>query len=127
MFLHNNAIESLDLIWHCTNLVKLDLAHNNISTLPSGAQLGCLRQLSLLYLHNNNIQTWDAIGALAALPSLTLLTMHDNPVAAHPKFRHYVVNKIPHLQALDAHLVSDEERISRGEDDRLAPFPPLFA
>ena len=118
MFLHNNAIESLDLIWHCTNLVKLvgaapllrvvsrnshvwlavdvgqDLAHNNISTLPSGAQLGCLRQLSLLYLHNNNIQTWDAIGALAALPSLTLLTMHDNPVAAHPKFRHYVVNKV---------------------------------
>ena len=65
-----------------------------IEELPSPEHMGCLANLKLLYLHNNAIEDWAHVGSLASVPQLTMLTMHHNPLSEHPKFRHYVVNKV---------------------------------
>lgn len=39
------------------------------------------------------------------------LTLYSNPVCTVPGYRHYMVNSLQTLLALDNHVITDEERI----------------
>ena len=39
------------------------------------------------------------------------LTLFNNPVCQIPGYRHFLVNSIQHLKALDTYIITDEERI----------------
>jgi hypothetical protein len=39
------------------------------------------------------------------------LTLFNNPVCQIPGYRHFLVNSIQHLLALDTYIITDEERI----------------
>ena len=49
------------------------------------------------------------------MPVLLRLTLFDNALAQHPNYRHFVVNSIVTLRALDRHVISDEELIEGAE------------
>ena len=87
---------------------------------PRDELRGRLPALQVLYLHGNQLATLKAAGALAFLPALLRLTLHDNPLATHPNYRHFLVNSILSLRALDLHVISDEELIEG------AHFPARF-
>lgn len=93
------------------NIKKLDLSQNNISALPGAAVFSSLINLKFLYLHNNNIGNWNDIMSLSALPNVIHLTMFSNPVCTIPGYRHYLVNSMQPLLALDNYIITDEERI----------------
>lgn len=45
------------------------------------------------------------------LPVILHITLYSNPVCAIPGYRHFVVNSLPCLKALDNFVITDEERI----------------
>ena len=45
------------------------------------------------------------------LPAILHITLHSNPVCAIPGYRHFIVNSLPCLKALDNFVITDEERI----------------
>jgi len=67
--------------------------------------------LKFLYLHHNNISNWADLQALTGLPTVVHVTLFANPVCTIPGYRHYIVNSIPSLLALDNYVITDEERI----------------
>ena len=109
---------SPNAFFQCTRLKKLDLARNGITALPDRNIWGQLRELVVLYLHDNQLASLHALGELVGLPLILRLTAYDNPLAKHPSYRHYCVNSLISLRALDLHVVSDEELIEG------ATFPP---
>lgn len=70
-----------------------------------------LHKLKFLYLHNNSIGKWQDIQSLVSLPAVMHITLFANPVCAIPGYRHFIVNSIPGLKALDTFVITDEERI----------------
>ena len=109
---------SPNAFFQCTRLKKLDLARNGITALPDRNIWGQLRELVVLYLHDNQLASLHALGELVGLPLILRLKAYDNPLAKHPSYRHYCVNSLISLRALDLHVVSDEELIEG------ATFPP---
>lgn len=112
-YLQGNLINEADLIHlqNFSNLKKLDLSENNIQNLPSAKVFAGLTELRFLYLHNNNISEWSDIQSLISLPSIMHLTLFGNPVVSIPGYRHFLVNSIQSLLALDSYIITDEERI----------------
>ena len=49
--------------------------------------------------------------SLTHLLSMNHLTLYSNPVCTVPGYRHYMVNSLQTLLALDNHVITDEERI----------------
>jgi Leucine-rich repeat (LRR) protein len=98
-------------IFSCTRLRKLDLANNGLSVLPPKEDWARMAELLILYLHDNHLASLHAIGEITGAPALVRLTMHGNPCAKHPSYRHFCVNTIVTLKALDLHIISDEELI----------------
>jgi len=45
------------------------------------------------------------------MPSIIHLTLFSNPICTVPGYRHYLVNSIQSLLALDNFVITDEERI----------------
>jgi hypothetical protein len=64
-----------------------------------------------LYLHDNKITRWQDLQSLVTLPKILHITLNDNPVCAIAGYRHFLVNSIPCLKALDSFVITDEERI----------------
>ena len=64
-----------------------------------------------MYLHDNNITNWNDIQSLVSLPQVIHLTLFGNPVCSIPGYRHFLVNSIHSLLALDNFVITDEERI----------------
>jgi hypothetical protein len=54
---------------------------------------------------------WADIVSLTGLPSIIHLSLINNPVTTIPGYRHYLVNSIKGLLALDSFVITDEERI----------------
>jgi hypothetical protein len=48
---------------------------------------------------------------LATLPSVLHITLFSNPVCLIPGYRHFLVNSVPSILALDHFIITDEERI----------------
>ncbi len=70
------GISNLSGIEYCTNLVELDLRHNNISTIT---QLGSLTKLRTLELQYNAISN---LSPLSSLQSLQTLHLQGNQIAS---------------------------------------------
>jgi Leucine-rich repeat (LRR) protein len=94
-----------------TQIKKLDLSHNQITALPSGHTFKTMVNLRFLYLHNNRLSKWTDIQSLTSLPSIMHLTLYSNSVCTVPGYRHFMVNSVKSLLALDNHVITDEERI----------------
>lgn len=94
-----------------TSLKKIDLSDNSITNLPPAKVFAGLSQLKFLYLHNNNISNWSDIQSLVSLPQIMHLTLFSNPVCSIPGYRHFLVNSMQTLLALDNFVITDEERI----------------
>jgi hypothetical protein len=45
------------------------------------------------------------------MPAIMHITLFSNPVCQIPGYRHFIVNSIPGLKALDNFVITDEERI----------------
>jgi hypothetical protein len=45
------------------------------------------------------------------MPEILHITLFSNPVCNIPGYRHFMVNSISGLKALDYHVITDEERI----------------
>ena len=120
--LSGNLLSALEEpIMQCSRLLKLDLSNNGISALPKREDWARLPELQVLYLHGNQLGSLKTAGRLAALPKLVRATFFDNPLATHQNYRHFLVNSIFSLRALDMHVISDEELIEG------AKFPAAFA
>lgn len=111
--LSSNLFEQLSVrgFFQCSRLRKLDLSRNGLTALPDRDTWAKLRELVVLYLHDNELASLHSVGELATLPSLVRITLFENPLAKHPSYRHYCVNSLLALKALDLHVVSDEELI----------------
>jgi hypothetical protein len=57
---------------------------------------------------------------LITLPNIFHISLFNNPCALVEGYRHYIVNSISSLLALDFHVITDEERIEE------ANFPERF-
>ena len=98
-------------LFSCRRLRKLDLSNNGLTTLPPKEHWAKLDELQILYLHDNQMAALPAAGELIGCPMLLRLTLHGNPLSRHPSYRHYCVNTLITLTALDLHVISDEELI----------------
>ncbi|XP_071804889.1 leucine-rich repeat-containing protein 51-like [Asterias amurensis] len=96
------------LIDNPTELNWLDMSFNYIDTVDD--VILKYPNLKILYLHGNSIENLKELDKLAGLPKLMSLTLHGNPVDSEKGYRHYVVNKIPQLRALDFSRVTKAER-----------------
>jgi hypothetical protein len=93
------------------NLRKIDLSHNNISSLPGPQVFKGLTNLKFLYLNNNKLAKWQDIASLTSMPAIIHITLFSNPVCTVPGYRHFLVNSLRTLLALDHFVITDEERI----------------
>ena len=93
------------------NLKKIDLSDNLLEALPQPQVFAGLKSLQFLYLHNNKLSKWQDLQSLTSLPVIMHITLFNNPVCQIPGYRHFIVNSIPCLKALDNYVITDEERI----------------
>ena len=100
----------LDNLVNFSVLQKLDLSDNNITELPNKEIFKGLANLQIFFLHMNKISKWDDLESLVGMPKVMHLTLYSNPVAAIPGYRHYLVNWVESLLALDDWVITDEER-----------------
>jgi Leucine-rich repeat (LRR) protein len=118
LILHTPFPLTLNALQNCTNLIKLDLSNNNLTTVP---YLGHLNQLRFFFLHNNRLD-FDALQTIFSLepnspylpPSslaknIVWVTMWGNKNCLYA--RHYLVNHTA-VVAVDKHIVVEEERSS---------------
>jgi Leucine-rich repeat (LRR) protein len=101
----------LSYLYSFKNLKKIDLSDNQLEILPSPQVFEGLENLQFLYMHNNKLAKWQDLHSLTALPSIMHITLFNNPVCQIPGYRHFLVNSIPCLRALDNFVITDEERI----------------
>lgn len=90
-------------------LKKVDLSFCKLTQLPDKKVFESLLHLQFLFLHNNEISEWEDLESVSGCRNLLHLTMYSNPVA-NIGYRHFIVNIIPSLLALDMHIITDEER-----------------
>ncbi|XP_030640243.1 uncharacterized protein lrriq3 [Chanos chanos] len=116
--LADNFIAKIDALVECVHLVKLDLKGNQIKQLPDAVFWSQLKELQLLNLHDNSMSTQDNITGLSGCSRLSALTLYNTPVSLKGQYRHFLVNVIWSLKALDNYVISDEEII----EDRHQPM-----
>ncbi|XP_067845728.1 leucine-rich repeat and IQ domain-containing protein 3-like [Heptranchias perlo] len=109
--LSKNYITKIDALAFCPDLIKLDLHGNHITDLPDEWFWSDMKCLQLLYLHDNIIGQLKSIEPLFSCPSLIALTLFDTPVSLIPNYRHYIINNMMPLKALDNFIIADEEII----------------
>ncbi|XP_032884999.1 leucine-rich repeat and IQ domain-containing protein 3-like isoform X2 [Amblyraja radiata] len=131
--LPRNYISKMDALSNCPNLIKLDLHSNHITEIPDEFFWREMKCLEVLYLHNNIIGDMCSIEALSGCPQLTVLTLYDTPISLVPKYRHFVVNSIWSLKALDNFVIADEELMEdeldsshyRAHSHQFLIYPPI--
>ena len=131
--LSGNALTAIHpMLLSLRRLQKIDLSSNGLTMLPSEPEdWAGLASLKILYLHSNQLASLRMVAALGSLPTLLRLTLFDNALAQHPNYRHFVVNSILTLRALDRHVISDEVRtraaphLAASPRERPCSPPPL--
>jgi len=111
LFFKGNWLEDLVGLGSLTNLRRLDLSSNKITSLPPFPVWARLTQLHFLELHQNLLQTLATLEGLAGCKSLLTLTCYWNPVSVDPDYRYVMLKLLPKLIALDETVMSDEEFI----------------
>lgn len=109
--LAKNHLKSIIALHGCFHLIKLDIHGNQLVSIPDKEFWSKMHHLEFLYLHDNPIASVDTVTRLAVCPKLTALTMYDTPLSLLDKYRHFVVNMLSVLKALDHYVVADQEII----------------
>ena len=104
-------VRDLSYLHMFRNLKKIDLSDNGIEALPHRSVFEGLNHLQFLFLHNNKLSKWQDLNSLTGLPTAIHVTLFNNPVCQIPGYRHFMVNSIACLKALDNFVITDEERI----------------
>ncbi|KAL4480801.1 hypothetical protein ABPG72_001670 [Tetrahymena utriculariae] len=118
-------VKELENIRQCSKLIKLDISSNKIQTFPKNVSFKNLTSLKLLYLHNNLIDDAESLYKVFEIPNLMYLTIFNNPLSTKWSLRHFVVNSMPKLFALDFNAISDEERMEMiSKTDRFYALSP---
>ncbi|XP_055522025.1 LOW QUALITY PROTEIN: leucine-rich repeat and IQ domain-containing protein 3-like [Leucoraja erinacea] len=126
--LPRNYISKMDALSNCPNLIKLDLHSNHITEIPDELFWREMKCLQVLYLHNNIIGDTCSIEALSGCPQLTVLTLYDTPISLVPTYRHFVVNSIWSLKALDNFVIADEELMEEWPgNDKFKALGPQYS
>ncbi|KAJ9533417.1 hypothetical protein QJQ45_026499, partial [Haematococcus lacustris] len=109
LWLNNNKLKKLNNL-DANIRIKTLYAHNNqICTLKGS--LACLHFLDTLDLSNNQLRDLDKLVAqLGKLKFLKTLNLKGNPCCEEPDYRMLLVHRLPSLEVLDQHAVSDTER-----------------
>ena len=113
LYLQGNLLNVRDLLnlQSFENLKQIDLSSNQLESLPAANVFAGMHSLQFLYLHSNAISKWQDLQSLVSLPEIMHITLFGNPVCQIPGYRHFIVNSIPCLKALDNYVITDEERI----------------
>lgn len=127
----NNKLTRLQsTVQKLAHLRALDLSNNHLSSLPSidvWSHLTCLQHFNL---GHNRITQWEHIVSLSGLKSLISLVLTGNPLALDQpsKYRHFVVNRLQKLMALDYQCIADAEVIEglQRSDIEDAEQDPIF-
>lgn len=116
---------------HVKHILKITVTDSNpclplqMSSIPDPIFWSGLKKLRALYLHDNPLGNLETLQNLTVCRCLTILTLYDTPLYLRKNYRHYVVNSIWTLKALDHHVISDEEIIEdaffRGHFSALCP------
>ncbi|KDO30899.1 hypothetical protein SPRG_04802 [Saprolegnia parasitica CBS 223.65] len=140
LYLQHNVIGAIDALLVCAKTLRvLNLASNVLTALPGGSFWAAFSALSVLDVSDNYIAKWRDVAGLEAATSLELLRLAGNPIALLEASRTVIVNRLPFLRALDAYVVTDEERIQqarimttiyaswRAQNSRPLEFGPRFS
>ena len=86
-----------------------------------------LINLQVLYMHDNGVPSFAEVKKISAVQNLLILTMYDTPVSLKQYYRHFIVNSIWSLKALDNVVLSDEEIIEDANfSKRFQAMQPQF-
>eukprot|EP00741_Cyanophora_paradoxa_P020080 tig00021234_g19381.t1 len=109
LYLNNNRLQAADGLEGNFRLKRLYLHENALTTLRGS--LPSLRFLETLTLYNNDLRDLkEQLRHLEGLAFLRSLDLFGNPLAQEDNYRSYVVHRMPQLQTLDRHAVTDAER-----------------
>jgi len=93
------------------NLIKLDISGNAIKFFPKSLPMKNFTSLKLLYLHDNAMEDIESLYNIFETPNLRYLTLFNNPISQKWSLRHFIVNSMRSLFALDFYSIADEERM----------------
>lgn len=110
LWVNGNRLTEIAGLDGCARLRALFAHDNEIGTLRRGS-LTRLRHLEELDLSNNRLRDLDRVlGVLMGLPRVRWLSLRGNPCCEEPDYRAVVLARLPGLDVLDQHLVTDDER-----------------
>lgn len=105
----DNELRVLENLPPMNRLTSLLVSNNYISRVAGN--LGTAApNMDTLVLTNNKIASLSEIDNIASFGKLQLLSLLENPVCILPKYRLYVIHKIPSLKCLDFQKVRRSER-----------------
>jgi hypothetical protein len=109
--LRNNILDTIGIPLGFTNLRKLDLSTNLLTSIGSVKLWSTMPRLQVLYLHDNLLETWETFTSLSSLDRILHLTLFNNPCIHLPQYRKFMLSSLPSLLALDFHIATQEERL----------------
>ena len=92
-----------------SNLIKIDLSHNKLSSFPQGFNFTVFKQLKTLFLHYNKFSSLNSLVVVSESNSIIYLTLFGNPLE-EAKTRHFFVNQMKNLMLMDDKIVLISER-----------------
>ena len=113
LWLDDNKITTIDSLNTLVNLTELNLASNNIEAI--GVGLDGLQSLREINLSDNKIGNFKEVLNLNRLPSLQYVSFADqnygeNPICSLCNYQTYVLFHLPKLFKLDTMHVSEESK-----------------
>lgn len=105
----DNELRVLENLSPMNRLTSLLISNNYISRVASNVG-GSAPNVDTLILTNNKIASLSEIDNIASFRKLQLLSLLENPVCILPRYRLYVIHKIPSLKCLDFQKVRRTER-----------------
>lgn len=109
--LQQNSLKDLaPIVGMGRTLRVLNVAQNELATLPDVDFWSNFRCLTMCFLSQNSLSSWtDVQGLEACSGSLLWLTLANNPLMWLKNARSFIVNKLPFLKALDNFVTTDQE------------------
>ncbi|OAF67159.1 hypothetical protein A3Q56_05114 [Intoshia linei] len=118
LILSNCNLSHVSFLQYCQKLEFLDVSNNQITTFGNATVWKNLNSLTMLYASANAITTFEAIHALKFTNTIKYLCLTQNLITFHPYYRHFVINSIFSLLALDSFVIADQEIIEYLAEDK---------
>ena len=100
-----NFITDLAPLRPLVHLVKLDAHGNHLNRVPEESFWQGIPRLRALFLHDNAFESLKDVRPLGGCQALVMLTLCQSPVSLQENYRHYIINTIISLKALDRYAL----------------------